>query len=237
MLWNPNTNASSAQRLSALDEIARTCPGVGWALILALLPTSHGTSFPTAKPKLREAGAADRPPVTYRELWDNQAAICQRAIKLAGHDPDRWVQLVTPVSRFAPAERAQAIAALEETLAPLAEDTRKRLWGKLRDEVARQERFKDAAWALPEEELAPLRALVEKYAPTDRIASLVAMFDGSDFDDASDPERAAKRRGAAVRALRIWRAAAILRLAAEVAHPTGSRKPPRDSPQTRSISF
>ena len=220
VLWNPNTNAPPAERLAVLDEIAKTCPGVGWALLLALLPTTHGTSTPTAKPKLREAGAADRPPVTYKELWESQAAVCQRAIGLAGHDPNRWVELVNPISRFAPAERTQAIAALDATLAPLAEDRRKKLWTKLRDEVARQERFKDAAWALPEEELAPLRALADKYAPTDPVTNLVALFDSSDYDDATDRARAAERRSTAIKDLHAdGGAEAILRLAAEIRAP------------------
>jgi hypothetical protein len=38
VLWNPNTNTSSAQRLAALDEIIKAFPDVGWDLILKLLP-------------------------------------------------------------------------------------------------------------------------------------------------------------------------------------------------------
>jgi hypothetical protein len=220
VLWNPNTNASSAQRLGALDEISRTCPDVGWALVLTLLPTLHGTSSPTAKPKLREAGAADRPPVTYRELWNNEAAVSQRAIKLAGHDPNRWIELVIRISRFTPKERVQAIAALDETLAPLNEEERKGLWAKLRDEVGRHEHFKDAAWALPEEELAPLRAITEKYAPADPIANLVMMFDREEFDETLDRERGIQRRSAAVKQLYADGGAdAVLRLVSEVRVP------------------
>ena len=66
VLWHPNTNASSADRLAALDEIAKAFPEVGWDLILKdCFHQNHGTSAPTAKPRLREAGAADRPPITY----------------------------------------------------------------------------------------------------------------------------------------------------------------------------
>ena len=107
-----------------------------------------------------------------------------------------------------------------QTLAPLTEDRRKRLWTKLRDEVARQERFKDAAWALPEEDLAPLRVLADKYAPTDPVANLVMLFDSSDYDDAADPARAAERRSAAIKDLHAdGGAEAILRLAAEIRAP------------------
>ena len=167
VLWNPNTSASSAERLSALDEIAAKYPDLGWMLIITLLPTLHGVSSPTAKPKLREAGAADRPPVTNKELWENQAAVSQRAITLAGRNPGRWINLIDPLTRFAPAERALAVAGLHDTLASIGEEERKPLWAKLRAEIDRHERFKNAPWALPAEELAPLRTLTEKYAPTD----------------------------------------------------------------------
>src|SRR5262252_1829593 len=77
VLWNPNTNAPSAQRLSAIDEITKAFPAVGWELVLTLLPSFSGVSTPTAKARLREAGAADRPAVTYAELWANQAAVAE----------------------------------------------------------------------------------------------------------------------------------------------------------------
>ena len=41
VLWHPNTNASSAQLLSALNEIAQSFPEVGWKLVTTLLPTWH----------------------------------------------------------------------------------------------------------------------------------------------------------------------------------------------------
>jgi hypothetical protein len=137
VLWNPNTNASSAQRLSAVDEITKAFPVVGWNLVLTLLPSFSATSVPTAKPRLREAGAADRPAVTYAELWANQAALAERAIAVAGRDVDRWSALVKRIASFGPTERAKAVSELDQTLGSLDEQPRKALWTKLRDEVAR----------------------------------------------------------------------------------------------------
>jgi hypothetical protein len=133
-------------------------------MLIITLPALHGASSPTAKPKLREAGAADRPPVTNKELWENQAAVCQRAITLAGRNPGRWINLIYPLARFAPAERALAVAGLHDTLASIGEEERKPVWAKLRTEIDRHERFQNAPWALPAEALAPLRTLTEKYA-------------------------------------------------------------------------
>jgi hypothetical protein len=220
VLWNPNTNASSAQRLSALDEISAKYPDLGWALIRTLLPTLHGASSPTAKPKLREAGAADRPPVTYKELWDDQAAVSQRVVKLAGYSPARWIELVDPLTRFALAERAQAVAALNDTLASVAGEERRALWARLRDEIDRHERFKDAPWALPQEELAPLRALADKYAPTDPVANLVMTFDREDFDDNLGHTKTVEHRAAFLKQLYAeGGATAILRLVSQVRVP------------------
>jgi hypothetical protein len=220
VLWNPNTNASSAQRLAALDEIAKDLPDVAWKLILTLLPRAHGASSPTAKPKLREAGAADRPAITYRELWANQAAVSDRAIVLAGHDLDRWMELVQRIVLFGPPERAQAVMALDDTLAGLDEVGRKALWTKLRDEVARHERFKNAAWVLPEQELAPLRSLAEKYAPADPISAVVSLFDTWALDETAGLSKGNERRTAALQQLfAVAGPEGILRLATEAKVP------------------
>ena len=220
LLWNPNTNASSVERLAVLDDIVNVCPGVGWRLVLTLLPTVHGASTPTAKPRLREAGAADRPAITYRELWANQAAVAERAIALAGHDLVRWTELVGRIAAFAAPERTTAIAALDDTLARFGEVARKDLWTTLRSEVTRHERFRSATWALPEQELEPLRSLAEKYAPTDPVSRAVALFDTGALDDALDHSGVRGRRAALIRQLHTDSGSeAVVRLADEAEIP------------------
>ena len=148
LLWHPNTNANSAARHAALKEICEKYPSVGWRLVKQLLPSTYGASSPTAKPRLREGGAADRPAVTYRELWENQAAVATLAIELAADNAGRWLDLIPTLSQFAPAEREAALGSLERVMACAASDDLKRLWTKLRDEVARHERFDNAEWTL-----------------------------------------------------------------------------------------
>ena len=217
LLWNPNTNAPSAERLSALDEIIKTLPEVGWQLLLTLLPTIHGgTSMPTAKPRLREAGVADRRPVTYGELWADEAAVSERAVNLAGHELNRWLELVPRIASFAPREREHSIRGLGDALMNLDDDGRKALWVRLRDEVSRHERFKEAPWALPEEELRPLRLLLDTYAPADPISTVVSLFDAWTLDETGDIARGAQRRAAALRQLYASGGTdAVLRLAKE----------------------
>ena len=214
ILWHPNTNASWAQRLSALNEIAESFPEVGWKLVTTLLPSWHGISSPTAKPKLREAGASDRHPITNRELWENQAAVARLAVTLAGDDESRWLDLLPRIFAFAPPERQIAIEGLDQTMSKAGPESLKRLWAKLRDEVTRHERFSRAEWILPRDQLAPLQTLAAKYAPTDPITPVAAMFDTWALDDSADITNSNQQRRAVV--LRLYHDGgpdAVLRLA------------------------
>ncbi len=201
ILWGPNTNAPPKQRIAALDEIAKGLPAIGWRLICMLLPTAYGTSTPTARPRLREAGASERPPVTYQELWDNQSAVVRRAIRLAGHDVSRWIELIPSTSNFAPQDRAMAFEALEAALAGLGEDECQPLWAKIRNEVLKHEKFATAAWALPADQLAPLRNMMERYAPSDPIPAVAWLFDAWMLDAHTSQNDADKRRVDALQGL------------------------------------
>ena len=217
LLWNPNTNASSAERFAALDEIIQVLPKVGWKLIFSLLPTTHGTSTPTAKPRLREAGAAERKPVTYGELWANNAAVSERAITLAGRSLGRWVELLPRMLSFAPREREIAIVELDKTLSNLEGDSRKTLWEELRAQVIRHEHFAGAPWALPQEELTPLRELTEKYAPADPVTAIVPLFDPLLADLGGDLSEVIRKRSSALLDLYVEHGAdAVFQLATEV---------------------
>ena len=95
-----------------------------------MLPSTYGASSPTAKPRLREGGAADRPAVTYRELWENQAAVVTLAIELAADNAGRWFDPIPTLSQFAPAEREAALVSLERVMACAASDDLKRAPGR-----------------------------------------------------------------------------------------------------------
>ena len=179
----------------------KVTPDVGWRLIRALLPSLGGTSIPTAKPRLREAGASERVPITYGELSEAQTSVVQRAISLAGHDEGRWAELIRGWSNFPPAEREASVAALEVTLDKLRAGDRKRLWLKVRDEIARHERFRTAQWVLPDEELASLRRLLDKFSPEDPITLVLWLFDTWTLDDAGDLAAADHRRASALKTL------------------------------------
>ena len=222
VLWNPNTNASSAERLTALDSIISGTPEIGWRLVLSLLPSFHSVSSPTAKPKLREAGASDRAPVTYKELWANQRAVAERAISCAGHDIGRWMELVGRLTAFPPTERETALNYLDRTLSMYEENKKKPLWAKLRDEAIKHERFQNAEWTLKDFELSQLQALAQKHAPKDSFLRTVSLFDRSVIDESPLSIEHLEKQVLALRQICFEKGpGAILELSREVERPYG----------------
>ena len=190
--WHPSTKASVSQRLAALDCICKALPQIGWDLVVKLLPTAHGTATDTARPKLREAGGGEIN-LTKGEYWEVQRSVVQRAIAIVGQDPKRWHALIGFLSNLAPPDRAAALLALDETLDELQGDGRKNLLEDLRTEVEKHERFVDAKWVLPPDQLGPMRKLVDKYTPDEplenaRIAFDVVVFDRQGNRDATNVE-------------------------------------------------
>jgi hypothetical protein len=198
LAWYPNTKASVGQRIAALARICETFPQVGWDLLVKLLPTTHGTATDTARPRLREAGSGEVR-VTHAEYWEEVAAVVQQAIALVDQDPLRWQVLISFLPNFTPTDRSVALAALDATLHSVAEDSKKALLDDLRHEMERHERFSDAKWALPPDQLQRMRTLVDKYTPDDPLEKARIIFSGWGFDQKGN--RDDKERVAAVAAI------------------------------------
>jgi hypothetical protein len=192
--WYPQTNANAPQRLAALARIAARTPAVGWTLITKLLPTLYGTTTPTAKPRLREAGAADRPPITIDDLAAMHSNVFNRALDLAATRVDRWTTLIAALGTLHDADRERAIQALDRILSQLSEADREPIWDKLRREVSRHETFSDADWALKPSALASMKALVQRYSPSDRVKRVAWVFETLTFDADANLDLASTRR-------------------------------------------
>lgn len=217
--WNPSTNASAAQRFAALKEITTAFSDVGWNLVHKLLPSNLASSTATHRPRIREAGASGRPAISQTERRESEVAIAALSIELAGEDEGRWIELIGSIGNLAPAQRGAAIEALDRVMSHAGEDKRKRLWSKVRDETARHERFKAAAWALPTEQLAPLLELVAKYAPSDPAVAAAALFNEWILDPRTDVVGNAGRAETVRRLYVSAGPAAVLRLADEAKVP------------------
>ncbi|HTR48617.1 MAG TPA: hypothetical protein VMM16_14640 [Verrucomicrobiae bacterium] len=202
--WLPNTNARPAQRLAALDSIIANEPAIGWQLTLKLLPEYHSIGHRTAMPRFREAGDSDREAVTNRTVWETYSQIADRALKLAGDDPQRWTAIIPLLPTFSRNDRQRAHDLLERFGARAEAEQRTVVWTALQELVNRHRTFHDAPWSMKGGELEKLEALVKQLEPEDLSDKLVWLFndhhpDLPDADPADSLEALEKARQAAAR--------------------------------------
>jgi hypothetical protein len=175
--WTPCTNAPLKARLAALDTIISREPGIGWELIVKLLPKNHDTSGPTAKPRFREAGASERETLTDGLIWESQREIVSRALDLVGNNPSRWTTIIKELSNFEAPLRIRALELVDDFLGRTTEEGRYEVWAALHDELNRHKTFAKSHWALPSSELSQFEAIVKRHEPSDPIVSEAWLFD------------------------------------------------------------
>jgi hypothetical protein len=174
--WHPGTNATLVQRMAVLDQIIAEEPEVGWKLLIELLPGLHEVAFPTAKPRYLEAGAWERENLTYGLAAEGRRGIVERAISLAGENPERWVQLIREMSQFEGAQRVRAADLLERLVPQMDSEKRMVIWTALRSFVAHQKAFPTAEWVMKATDLEPFERLLASFEPSDPIARIVWLF-------------------------------------------------------------
>jgi hypothetical protein len=176
LFWHPNTTATLAQRMQALDLLIAREPGVAWDLFSKLMPKLFDTGSCTAQPQWRRVVTPPR--VTYGERDQGITHILERALALAGMDASRLAFLVLECGSWPPALRERLVAQLhafaDEAVAPVDRTT---VWAALRQLVNSHRAHPTADWALPEDALAPLAAEQARLVPTDLTTRYGWLFD------------------------------------------------------------
>lgn len=175
--WHPGTNASLDQRLAALDQIIEVEAGVGWELLVKLLPEHHSTSTTTVKPRYRESGTSKMETVTYGIVGRAYKQIVDRVLSLAGGNPARWTVIIRQLHVFSPEDRARAIALLKAMPLPQDVADRNLFWDALRREINRHRRFSTTEWAMRADDMKELDEIASKFAPSDLITQTSWLFE------------------------------------------------------------
>ncbi len=192
--WAPNTSATAQQRMGVLARVLESVPSIAWPLITKLLPSAHDTSSPTQRPAFREFVESNAELLTYGVVWESQAFVVDLAIQYAGNECGRWVTLIDAIGYFPKQAFEETARSLEGVLLSTTADDHFVVWDTLRKEVNRHRTYAGTDWALSEEALSQLDALVQTFAPTAAVARSTWLFDdwmpdvpGKNQED-SDPE-------------------------------------------------
>ena len=182
--WLPQTLANKDKRISAIKPVIRDCPDIAWQVILAMLPSQHGTSSGSHKPKWRNPIPDDfKQEVKNVDYWDEVTQYANLAIDMAEKDIAKLTQLAKEFDHLpAPAfERLNALLA-SENIRNLPEEEKAKVWENLIEFTQKHRRFPDAAWVLPNDILVKIEAVTSQLAPTDLLLKHERLFGSNDWD-------------------------------------------------------
>ncbi|HUZ95031.1 MAG TPA: hypothetical protein VMU57_08970 [Edaphobacter sp.] len=205
LAWLPQTYASVAERIAVVRRICLARPEVGFKLALELLPSVHDVSHGTSRPRLRDFGDAAKTPTTRGDAASAFKAYADLAIELADRHPQRLAAFVDHLAELTPQSRERAIRSIRSAGAAASAEDKYELWTKLRLFTQRHRGFRNAAWALPEDDLHPLEALCQEIAPddpllrdlwqfNDLVPKLESRTDGDYVEEANKSRRDVIRR-------------------------------------------
>jgi hypothetical protein len=209
--WRPQTVATVRERIRILQYLCKKEPAGAWKLVLSLFPEAHGSFMDSAKPSFRDWAAGWTGKVSESDYDLFLAELAKLAVELVNANPELWPELLDRITRFPAGGFANAIATLEKfSMATMSPDIRLKLWEKLRKFLQEHTYFRDSWWALPAAELARLRVIADRLAPTDFVITSKYLFDDDghmegDKDESFEDKQARrlKERCSAIRS--IWK--------------------------------
>lgn len=187
--WVPHTSASRETVNEVISGICERHPDVGWPLLLALWPETHGIGHPPARPAFQDWSPRTRH-VTIGEHLLHVKVLVAQALKLAGTSATRWRQLIGKVYELPDELAHDVLDVLTRHVAAgwFNQDERLALYSDARTELARHERFSSAPWTMKGELLSRFQALVASLEPAQRPERLAYLFDWHPDLDGSQPD-------------------------------------------------
>lgn len=182
--WHFQTTAPFERRREAVQAVLSEHPDVGWELLLALLPHSHGSTSGCHQPTWRNYIPRDwKEGVPRTEYWEQITVFTDLAVALAKTSSEKLQELI---SRLPDLPRLAHEGLLSHLGSPeirgLAEAERLPLWEKLEDLVRQHRKFADAEWALPEEAIVKIEEVSNNLAPDAPQLKYHNLFNDRDFD-------------------------------------------------------
>jgi hypothetical protein len=182
--WHVQTTAPFEKRKSAVEAVVREQPGVGWKLLLALLPHNHGFTSGCHRPVWRDFIPRDWTDRVLRtEYWEQVTAYTDLAVSLAKSDTGKLSELIKRLSDLPRSAHENLLEHLtSDAVAALPEQERLPLWESLHHLVRHHRKYSDADWALSEAAVNKIAQTANALAPTSPRFKYHPLFSDRDFD-------------------------------------------------------
>lgn len=196
--WHVQTIASFEKRKSAVEAVIKEQPVVGWNLLLALLPHSHGVTSGSHRPVWRNFIPQDwKDSVLETEYWEQVTAYIDLAVALAKSDVGKLCELIKRLENLPNPARESLLRHLKsDGVVSLSEVDRLPLWETLDQLVRHHRKFSDAKWALPENivcEIAATKKVLEPISPDLKYRFLFSDRDFDLYDERENYDEQGKR--------------------------------------------
>lgn len=207
--WLPQTAASVEQRMGALRTLVREYPSVGWKALIKLLPNETVSSSGSRRPSWRDFIPQEwQRGVNEVEYWAQVRAYAQFAVELSAESVERAVQLVAIIDSLPSPAFEQFCQQLTLLSSGLDRESKTQLWVALEGVMAKHQKFADAQWAMPEQQLVHIAAVIPSFAPPPREEAYLRLFEGDTWSLLDDQgnyveqiERLSQKRADAVAAI------------------------------------
>lgn len=182
--WFPQTGASVEKRIATVKAVVDEYPNVGWALVLALLPSSHQSSSGSYKPKWRGFIPDDRhEKPTNEEYWRQVSEYAKLALQLAAQSFPRIPDLVARIPNLPAEIRKDFLELLSSSeLKTLNEEERFPIWDGLQQLILQHQKFANAEWAMSPSIIKELQICADELRPEAPESEHQRLFTENDFD-------------------------------------------------------
>ena len=180
--WLSQTLASRDKQKVVVKTLCKDFPEVAWKLLIGLLPNQHQTSMGSHKPSWRYSIPEDFGKVNYQEYWTQVSFYADLSVVEAGNDPAKLSELINNFDKLTKPAFDRLIEVLSsDAIAMLSEDRRLLLWQSISKFISKHRRFHDAEWALEDEYLSSIEAVIDKLAPSNPFYLYQDLFSDNDF--------------------------------------------------------
>lgn len=176
-LW-PQTQATAAERLAALESLWGIAPQVAWKIALGLVSEPRGwVLFAAHRPAFLPGPPPPRPPETLRIDVSMVMGALDAVLSRAGGDPERWADVLERLARWPAELRARALETLLTRAEALrARDPAGRAWAAARQHLVHVLSATKYGRPHPPEEQALARRAYQALEPQDLVQRTAWLF-------------------------------------------------------------
>jgi len=174
--WHYQTLASYDERMEILKYITEQEKESGWALLIRMLPDSHGIAHPTHKMRWRIFDKNTNLIYTYKEIWDTHSAVIEMLINLFDYDEEKFSQLINETTNLnKESDRKRVLDWADEVCSKVVQK-KFTTWETIRKILNHHKSHPDKEWSLPQSDLERLEELYYKLQPKDIVNKYIWLF-------------------------------------------------------------